>query len=247
MHVELYSKTSSYGYLDVKAPVKSVTEVPTPPLISVESQNAEPSVSLPAWQERPSASIGVTIAEVDNLSVDSTDHAEPLEEPSSSSRADGSTPLPPKTVSEKTNMILDILERYRMNTAKGAHREWAGRSKVFHQVKQHLESQTAIRMILPAFPFKSPNKGGKILGDLPDAAEEVAMKHLHGLCVMIEEIHGPGAQLNIVSDGLMYNGMFRPSCPSEEWINDFLHRSSRDPRSGSLEVWTSASAACCRS
>ena len=114
---------------------------------------------------------------------------------------------PPRTNDQKSKAILDILEGYRMNTAKGAHKKWAGRAKVGVQIKEHLENQTLIRMILPAFPFKSPNKGGKVLGTLPDTAEEMALRHLHGMCVRIEEIHEAGAQIHIVSDGLMYNDL----------------------------------------
>lgn len=114
---------------------------------------------------------------------------------------------PPPTVEQKTKSILDILEGYRMNTAKGASKKWVGRPKVGVQVQEHLNNNTIIRMILPAFPFKSPNKGGKVLGTLPDTAEEVALRHLHGMCVRIEEIHPAGAQIHIVSDGLMYNDL----------------------------------------
>lgn len=62
-------------------------------------------------------------------------------------------------------------------------------------------------MALPAFPFKSPNGDVKVLGVLPDKAEDVALAHLNGLCAAIGDIYPPGAILTIVSDGLVYNGL----------------------------------------
>jgi pyoverdine/dityrosine biosynthesis protein Dit1 len=64
-------------------------------------------------------------------------------------------------------------------------------------------------MCLPAFPFKSANKVYKVFGFLPDKAEEIALARLHDMCRRIEEIYSPGAQLVIVSDGLVYNGLFQ--------------------------------------
>jgi pyoverdine/dityrosine biosynthesis protein Dit1 len=60
--------------------------------------------------------------------------------------------------------------------------------------------------VLPAFPFKSPNRVDKTLGSLPDLGEELALQHLNGLCESIKEIYEPGAKVTITSDGLVYNG-----------------------------------------
>lgn len=61
-------------------------------------------------------------------------------------------------------------------------------------------------MCLPAFPFKSPNTVGKVLGQIPDKAEEIALAHLNGMCLAVADMYEPGVQLVIVSDGLIYNG-----------------------------------------
>ena len=61
-------------------------------------------------------------------------------------------------------------------------------------------------MILPAFPFKSPNARNKVLGTMPDFGEELALAHLNGLCQNIGEVYAPGADVYISSDGLVYNG-----------------------------------------
>ncbi|KAI1483498.1 Pyoverdine/dityrosine biosynthesis protein-domain-containing protein [Daldinia eschscholtzii] len=75
------------------------------------------------------------------------------------------------------------------------------------QIYPKVVAGQAILMCLPAFPFKSPNRSTKVLGHLPDKAEEFALAHLNGLCAAIGDIYPPGARLMIVSDGLVYNDL----------------------------------------
>ena len=70
-----------------------------------------------------------------------------------------------------------------------------------------VEDQVKIRLVLPAFPFKSPNNVDKVLGNLPDKAEEVSLALLQGLCDAIQDVYPPGASLVLVSDGIVYNGL----------------------------------------
>jgi pyoverdine/dityrosine biosynthesis protein Dit1 len=69
-------------------------------------------------------------------------------------------------------------------------------------------------MILPAFPFKSPNARDKVLGNMPDFGEELALSHLNGLCQNIADVYEPGANVYISSDGLVYNGELQQSYSS---------------------------------
>ncbi|PWY85436.1 hypothetical protein BO83DRAFT_328707 [Aspergillus eucalypticola CBS 122712] len=68
-----------------------------------------------------------------------------------------------------------------------------------------IRAKQPIQMILPAFPFKSPNRENKVLGSLPDKGEEISLAHLNGLCAAIGDVYDYGAKLTIVSDGLVYN------------------------------------------
>ncbi len=61
-----------------------------------------------------------------------------------------------------------------------------------------------VHLLLPAFPFKSPNTARKVLGELPDKAEELALIHLHEACARISEAYAPGARLTLSSDGRVY-------------------------------------------
>ncbi|MGW1197823.1 L-tyrosine/L-tryptophan isonitrile synthase family protein [Streptomyces sp. NPDC002536] len=73
-------------------------------------------------------------------------------------------------------------------------------------VRSAMESGRRIDFVLPAFPTKSPNPA-KVLGPLPDLAEELALRFLNELCERISEIYPPGAAITICSDGRVFNDL----------------------------------------
>lgn len=74
-------------------------------------------------------------------------------------------------------------------------------------VSRFIAEGKRVEACLPAFPFKSANKVHKVLGKLPDKAEELALDRLNTMCKRIEKIYPPGARITIVSDGIVYSGM----------------------------------------
>lgn len=101
--------------------------------------------------------------------------------------------------------VLKIIESYGVDFEKSGI-SWKGFESFVPIVLEQISRQEPIRMILPAFPFKSPNASSKVLGTMPDFGEELALAHLNGLCQNIGEVYGPGADVYISSDGLVYNG-----------------------------------------
>jgi Pyoverdine/dityrosine biosynthesis protein len=101
--------------------------------------------------------------------------------------------------------VLNIIQRYGQNVAPHD-APWAGKMKFLPFVEEYVKNNKPVKMVLPAFPFKSPNRKDKVLGMLPDLGEELALMHLNGLCESIAEIYEHGATVTIVSDGLVYNG-----------------------------------------
>ncbi|HEX6075915.1 MAG TPA: isocyanide synthase family protein [Micromonosporaceae bacterium] len=61
-----------------------------------------------------------------------------------------------------------------------------------------------VELILPAFPAKSPSPR-KVLGTLPDLAEERALRYLQRVCDRLAETYPPGVRLIICSDGLVFS------------------------------------------
>ena len=83
------------------------------------------------------------------------------------------------------------------------------------QIKKHLEKIAAfidknhtIKIVLPAFPFKSPNQE-KTLGFLPDLGEYLGIKRLENICKKIETIYPPGGKVVICSDGRVFSDLFQ--------------------------------------
>ncbi|MEZ4752087.1 MAG: isocyanide synthase family protein [Bdellovibrionota bacterium] len=63
-----------------------------------------------------------------------------------------------------------------------------------------------IEFVLPAFPGKSPNPA-KVLGHLPDLAEEKALEFLDSLCRQVQKIYRPGARIILCSDGRVFSDL----------------------------------------
>lgn len=107
---------------------------------------------------------------------------------------------------ETASRILNVISRYKLADDAFLAKSHDG-VNFLAQIYSKVAVSQAIHMCLPAFPFKSPNRSTKVLGRLPDKAEEFALAHLNGLCAAIGDIYAPGARLMIVSDGLVYNGI----------------------------------------
>ncbi|KAI1323440.1 Pyoverdine/dityrosine biosynthesis protein-domain-containing protein [Xylariaceae sp. FL0255] len=107
--------------------------------------------------------------------------------------------------------ILDVIQRYghHLPTAddgKGsAHTSWIGKSFFVGHVKAQVEKNEAIRLILPAFPWKSVNSVEKVTGKLPDFGEELALFRLNQLCEDIRNVYPPGGTIFIATDGVVFD------------------------------------------
>ncbi|KAK1491503.1 hypothetical protein CCUS01_03289 [Colletotrichum cuscutae] len=107
---------------------------------------------------------------------------------------------------ETSARILAIIFEYaldKIDNFKYLHA--AGMTKFLSVINGFVTADKPIDMCLPAFPFKSANKAYKVLGFLPDKAEELALQRLNTICLQIRDIYSPGARITIISDGLVYN------------------------------------------
>lgn len=130
----------------------------------------------------------------------------PTELPLMSSAASFSAAVDPPTI-ETASKVLAIIDRYSLGKSHDApEKAKEGALKFLALIYRHIKSGDAVPLCLPAFPFKSPNSLAKVLGKLPDRAEELALAHMNGLCLAIQDVYPPGARLTIISDGLVYNG-----------------------------------------
>ncbi|KAM0251263.1 hypothetical protein ACHAQJ_008296 [Trichoderma viride] len=108
--------------------------------------------------------------------------------------------------------IIEVIYRYQNRRAgsEGIESD-IGLLAGLAQAYSHVKANQPVKMCLPAFPFKSPNTKVKVLGRVPDKAEEYALAHLNGLCAAIKDVYPPGAELTIISDGIVYNDLLSVS------------------------------------
>lgn len=113
-------------------------------------------------------------------------------------------------VSSSRQLSLRILKhifKYRRSTLSSAKCNepcLLDRNPHFKKILSAVHNQKPITFILPAFPGKSPNVN-KVLGPLPDMAEELALKFLNQLCEQIKTMYPSGAHIILCSDGRVFS------------------------------------------
>ncbi|KAJ5153223.1 uncharacterized protein N7482_009701 [Penicillium canariense] len=111
-------------------------------------------------------------------------------------------------VKEISRHILDIFLECALNKFEYTENHLDSSGDDFLSLIGRFVAQGArVQACLPAFPFKSANKVYKVLGSLPDKAEELALDRLNTLCMRIQDIYSPGAEIVVISDGIVYNDL----------------------------------------
>ncbi|KPM40578.1 hypothetical protein AK830_g6017 [Neonectria ditissima] len=134
------------------------------------------------------------------------------------------TPQPDPEIRNISRLILDIIFEYALNKFDYSdHKSDRGEDNFLPVMDRFVAAGTRVEACLPAFPFKSANKVYKVLGSLPDKAEELALDRLNTMCARIAEVYPPGAQVTIISDGITYNGaLYDPTRRNAADVLDLL-------------------------
>jgi pyoverdine/dityrosine biosynthesis protein Dit1 len=98
-----------------------------------------------------------------------------------------------------------MIPRYLYRDAPDDKFEATGREALKGVVSRFVDAGEKIELVFPGFPFKSPGKD-RVLGTLPDFAEELLLHRLEMLASSIQDYYSPGAIVRIVSDGVVYGG-----------------------------------------
>ncbi|MDF9755144.1 isocyanide synthase family protein [Pseudomonas hunanensis] len=104
--------------------------------------------------------------------------------------------------------VGQVLDGYLLK-AQGDRFDQAGRAHLARDLARCFDSGEPLRMVLPGFPCKSPNDHDKTFGVLPDHGEVIAIERLDRLAQELAELHAPGCEIAILSDGTTFNDIVR--------------------------------------
>ena len=130
--------------------------------------------------------------------------------------------------------ILAIITSYSPNSYNSGGETSSTEPPFLALIKSQVTVRQPVQMVIPAFPMKSPNRTSKVLGRLPDLGEELALRHLDGLCANIRDVYPPGAEVWVQSDGLVYNDLLGVSDGDVFDYGETLREMAGQLRLGSL-------------
>jgi hypothetical protein len=158
-----------------------------------------------------------------NITAEGDNHAVQLS-PSAQNEADVLTAI----------KVLQVVGTY------SAHEDtaWHGLAGYIPLVVEQIRAGGPIQLMFSGFGFKSPVAYGKVLGSMPDLGEKLALAHLDGLCSNIAAVYERGAEVHILSDGLVYNGSSVLASPKRALL--ISRRLARCLGRNRLVVWKQA-------
>jgi pyoverdine/dityrosine biosynthesis protein Dit1 len=138
------------------------------------------------------------------------------------------------SANDMTLKIVEVVESILWRAEAGDLYEPRGRGYLCMRIADMVAKKQPILFLILGFPWKSPNLD-KVLGDLPDLAEKIAIDTLGGFCNAINAIYPHGSRLVLLSDGIIWNDLF--DVPEEVMLEYLLEIQNMAERaSPSLEA-----------
>jgi pyoverdine/dityrosine biosynthesis protein Dit1 len=107
------------------------------------------------------------------------------------------------------NQILEIFEGFRMTPTPIDQYETKGKEILREKLTSFVILNKPIDFVMLGFPFKSTNIRDKVLGQLPDAAEEETLRNFARFNAAVKAVYEPGVNIHIVSDGFVFNDVLK--------------------------------------
>ena len=190
----------------LRAMARYPTTAPVPLAATSILTNPSPSRCQPGGgkNELTDADLEAALARLNELKHKSQQHQGGIEPPRSVAGA-------PSDVDEQLTVIFEQQLLKRRVGAKKDQDHWdrGGRDVFKQQLHRYTGTGRRLLFMLPCMPFKSSNTASKVLGDMPDMGEYLAIKRLDDVMLRFGEVYPPGAQLVLFSDGRVYCDLFR--------------------------------------
>jgi pyoverdine/dityrosine biosynthesis protein Dit1 len=104
-----------------------------------------------------------------------------------------------------TTAILSAFEAFKMAPMADDQYEQTGKAVLYEKILWFISKNLPISFVMLGFPMKSKNDRDKVLGTLPDMAEQVAFQNFANFDACIRALYPPGVNMTIVSDGFIFN------------------------------------------
>lgn len=121
---------------------------------------------------------------------------------------------------QTTQNILDVFQQFRMAPTPLDQYEQVGKGLLTEKIQKFVDSNSVLNFVMLGYPMKSSNDRDKVLGKLPDLAEEVSMKHFGTFNKLVKQVYRPGVNINIVSDGYVFNDLLEVTDKTVEQYQD---------------------------
>jgi len=104
--------------------------------------------------------------------------------------------------------VLNVFSKYIvLGPAEIDKFETTGKQAFKDKIAPYIVKNMPISFTMPGFPSKSSNNTTKVLGYLPDGAEEVSFNQFSKFIKDMERVYVHGVKVNIVSDGYVFNDL----------------------------------------
>lgn len=109
---------------------------------------------------------------------------------------------------ETQSLVIALEEKFqqfRMPVTKIDRYNEEGKNIFVNKLASFIDAGDSIDFTMMGFPMKSSNTRDKVLGILPDYGEEIALNNFGKFASAIQEIYTPGVNINLISDGFVFN------------------------------------------
>lgn len=127
-----------------------------------------------------------------------------------------------------TERIVEIFEGFRMPPTAIDQYLQGGREALIEKLAPFVSSGKTIQFVMLGYPFKSTNHRDKTIGEMPDMAEEVSIQNFRRFGQAISQVHPAGVQLNIASDGYVFNDLLEEKDQVVEAYGEFVKAMTQD-------------------
>lgn len=106
---------------------------------------------------------------------------------------------------EAIEKILQVFEGFRMSPLSIDEYAVKGRAVLKEKILVFTSQNKPIKFSIMGFPMKSTNVRDKVLGVLPDMAEQLTLQNFAEFNRQIKEVYAPGIEIVIASDGFAFS------------------------------------------